>query len=196
MKLESLCLFCGSNRGGRPEYAEAARQLGTAFAARGLTLVYGAGKIGLMGVAADAALAAGGRVVGVIPEFLQAKEVAHHGLDEIHITQTMHERKAMMAERADGFIALPGGLGTFDELFEILTWGQLSVHSKPVGLLNVAGFFDPLLAMVRHAVQEGFMREENLSLFVVADNIDDLLAGMRAYQPRQTDNKWLELSRT
>lgn len=196
MKLESLCLFCGSNRGGRPEYAEAARQLGAALAEQGLTLVYGAGKIGLMGVAADAALAAGGRVVGVIPEFLQAKEVAHHGLDEIHITQTMHERKAMMAERADGFIALPGGLGTFDELFEILTWGQLSVHSKPVGLLNVAGFFDPLLAMVRHAMQEGFMREENLSLFVVADNIDGLLAGMRAYQPRQADNKWLELSRT
>lgn len=195
MKLESLCLFCGSNRGGRPEYADAALQLGTTLAEQGLTLVYGAGKIGLMGVAADAALAAGGRVVGFIPEFLQAKEVAHLGLDEIHITETMHQRKALMAERADGFIALPGGLGTFDELFEILTWGQLSVHSKPVGLLNVAGFFDPLLAMVRHAVQEGFMREENLSLFVVADNIDDLLAGMRAYQPREAD-KWLELSRT
>ena len=151
MTIQSVCLFCGSNRGVQPEYASAARAFGTALAEQGLTLVYGAGNIGLMGVAADAALAAGGKVIGVIPEFLKDKEVAHLGLSELHVTSTMHERKALMAELSDAFVALPGGFGTFDELFEILTWAQLSVHNKPVGLLNVAGFFQPLMEMVRHA---------------------------------------------
>ncbi|TCW31318.1 TIGR00730 family Rossman fold protein [Gulbenkiania mobilis] len=193
--LKSICLFCGSNRGVSPLYEAAARDFGRTLAEAGITLVYGAGNVGLMGVAADAALAAGGRVVGVIPEFLKAKEVAHTGLSEIHVTRTMHERKALMAELSDGFVALPGGLGTFDELFEILTWAQLSVHRKPVGLLNVNGFFDPLSALVDHAIAEGFAREENRTLFTLAAETPALLDALQRYRPLQVD-KWLDLSKT
>lgn len=195
MRIQSVCLFCGSNRGARPEYAEAARAFGDTIARQGLTLVYGAGNVGLMGIAADAALAAGGRVVGVIPEFLKAKEVAHLGLSELHVTQTMHERKALMAEKSDAFVALPGGFGTCDELFEILTWAQLSVHDKPVGLLDTAGFYQPLLAMARHMVAEGFAPARNLELFSVSGEIDILLSQMRAYRAAP-GSKWLDLSRT
>jgi uncharacterized protein (TIGR00730 family) len=193
--MKSVCLFCGSNKGVRPEYVAAAATFGRTLAEQGITLVYGAGNVGLMGVAADAALAAGGKVVGVIPEFLKAKEVAHLGLTELHVTQTMHQRKAMMAELADGFVALPGGFGTFDELFEILTWAQLSVHDKPVGLLDVAGFYQPLLALTRHAVAEGFVPASNMELFSHSPDVGQLLDAMRAYQPRQT-LKWLDLART
>ncbi|SCK23514.1 TIGR00730 family Rossman fold protein [Vogesella sp. LIG4] len=190
MTIQSICLFCGSNSGGNPAYAEAARDLGGELAARDITLVYGGGNIGLMGIAADAALAAGGRVIGVIPGFLRDKEVAHDGLSELHITQTMHERKALMEDLSGGFIALPGGFGTYDELFEMLTWGQLSVHQKPIGLLNVAGFFDPLLAMVQHGVREGFIHEANLALFVVADTLPVLLERMNQYRANPAA-KWL-----
>lgn len=190
MTIQSICLFCGSNSGSNPAYAEAASDLGRGLAARDITLVYGGGNIGLMGVAADAVLAAGGRVIGVIPGFLKDKEVAHGGLSELHVTQTMHERKALMEDLSGGFIALPGGFGTYDELFEMLTWGQLSVHQKPIGLLNVAGFFDPLLAMVQHGVREGFIREDNLALFVVADTLPVLLEGMNAYRANPSA-KWL-----
>ena len=193
--MKSVCLLCGSNKGVKPEYAEAARAFGTTLAEQGITLVYGAGNIGLMGIAADAALAAGGKVVGVIPAFLKAKEVAHTGLTEIHITETMHQRKAKMAELADGFIALPGGFGTFDELFEILTWAQLAVHNKPVGLLDVAGFYQPLYAMAKHAVAEGFVSEANMELFSIDADLPRLLDTMRLYQPRHSA-KWLDLSRT
>lgn len=190
MTIQSICLFCGSNSGSNPAYAEAAGELGRELAARDITLVYGGGNIGLMGVAADAALAAGGRVIGVIPGFLRDKEVAHGGLSELHVTQTMHERKALMEDLSGGFIALPGGFGTYDELFEMLTWGQLSVHQKPIGLLNVAGFFDPLLAMVQHGVREGFIRQDNLALFVVADTLPALLERMNAYRANPAA-KWL-----
>lgn len=190
MTIQSICLFCGSNRGSNPAYSDAARELGATLAARSITLVYGGGNIGLMGLAADAALAAGGRVVGVIPGFLKEKEVAHDGLSELHVTQTMHERKALMEDLSGGFIALPGGFGTYDELFEMLTWGQLSVHQKPIGLLNVAGFFDPLLAMVQHGVREGFIRESNLALFVVADTLPELLDRMNSYRAAPVA-KWL-----
>ncbi|WP_159876693.1 MULTISPECIES: TIGR00730 family Rossman fold protein [Aquitalea] len=193
--MKSVCLFCGSNKGARPEYVAAAATFGRTLAEQGITLVYGAGNVGLMGVAADAALAAGGKVVGVIPEFLKAKEVAHLGLDELYVTETMHQRKAKMAELADGFVALPGGFGTFDELFEILTWAQLSVHDKPVGLLDVAGFYQPLLALTRHAVAEGFVPASNMELFSHSPDVEHLLDAMRAYQPRQT-LKWLDLART
>jgi len=193
--MKAVCLFCGSNKGNRPEYIAAAAQFGRTLAEQGITLVYGAGNVGLMGVAADAALAAGGKVIGVIPEFLKAKEVAHLGLTELYVTETMHQRKAMMAELADGFVALPGGFGTFDELFEILTWAQLSVHDKPVGLLDVAGFYQPLLALARHAVAEGFVPASNMELFSHAPDTAQLLDAMRAYQPRQT-LKWLDLART
>lgn len=193
--MKSVCLFCGSNKGVRPEYVAAAAAFGRTLAEEGITLVYGAGKVGLMGVAADAALAAGGKVIGVIPEFLKAKEVAHMGLSELYVTETMHQRKAMMAEMADGFVALPGGFGTFDELFEILTWAQLSVHDKPVGLLDVAAYFQPLLALSRHAVAEGFVPASNMELFSHSPDVAQLLDAMRAYQPRQT-LKWLDLAKT
>ncbi|WP_137009804.1 TIGR00730 family Rossman fold protein [Aquitalea aquatilis] len=193
--MKSVCLFCGSNKGQRPEYITAAAAFGRTLAEQGITLVYGAGKVGLMGVAADAALAAGGKVIGVIPEFLKAKEVAHLGLTELHVTDTMHQRKALMAELADGFVALPGGFGTFDELFEILTWAQLAVHDKPVGLLDVAGFYQPLLALTRHAVDEGFVPASNMELFSHSPDIVTLLDAMRNYQPRHTA-KWLDLAHT
>lgn len=195
MTIQSVCLFCGSNRGVQPEYVSAARAFGTALAEQGLTLVYGAGNIGLMGVAADAALAAGGKVIGVIPEFLKDKEVAHLGLSELHVTRTMHERKALMAELSDAFVALPGGFGTFDELFEILTWAQLSVHNKPVGLLNVAGFFLPLMEMVRHAVNQGFAPAHNLDLFALANDVPALLTHLHRYHGH-AGNKWLQMSQT
>jgi uncharacterized protein (TIGR00730 family) len=179
MSIQSVCVFCGSKSGVRPEYEAAARAFGTALAQQGLTLVYGAGHLGLMGAVADAALAAGGKVIGVIPAFLRADEVAHMGLTELHVTQTMHERKAKMAELSDAFVALPGGLGTMDELFEILTWAQLSVHDKPVGLLDVAGFYQPLMAMVRHACSEGFAPERNLNLFALHQDIAALLAHLQ-----------------
>ncbi|RQO78259.1 TIGR00730 family Rossman fold protein [Aquitalea sp. FJL05] len=193
--MKSVCLFCGSNKGQRPEYITAAATFGRTLAEQGITLVYGAGKVGLMGVAADAALAAGGKVIGVIPEFLKAKEVAHLGLTELHVTDTMHQRKALMAELADGFVALPGGFGTFDELFEILTWAQLAVHDKPVGLLDVAGFYQPLLALTRHAVDEGFVPASNMELFSHSPDVVTLLDAMRNYQPRHTA-KWLDLAHT
>ncbi|RKQ61011.1 hypothetical protein C8E02_0776 [Vogesella indigofera] len=194
MTIQSICLFCGSNKGTRAAYEQAACELGRTLAQRDIALVYGGGNVGLMGVAADAALAAGGRVIGVIPGFLREKELAHQGLSELHVTQTMHERKALMEDLSGGFVALPGGFGTYDELFEMLTWGQLSVHSKPIGLLNVDGFFDPLLAMIRHGVAEGFVAEGNLQLFVVAATIDELLAKMNAYRPAPV-NKWLSHDR-
>nr|WP_199064303.1 TIGR00730 family Rossman fold protein [Chromobacterium sp. ASV5] len=193
--MKSICLFCGSNKGAKPEYVAAAERFGRTLAEQGIALVYGGGNVGLMGVAADAALAAGGRVIGVIPEFLQAKEVGHKGLSELHVTQTMHQRKALMAELSDGFIALPGGFGTFDELFEILTWAQLSVHSKPVGLLDSAGFYQPLYAMIKHAVAEGFVPTGNLNLFSVDADLDALLDSMRRYQPQPVP-KWLDLAET
>jgi len=156
--MPAVCVFCGSAFGRRQAYKDAAVEVGRLLAESGFTLVYGGGNVGLMGVVADACLAAGGQVVGVIPQSMVERELAHRGLTELHIVGSMHERKALMAERADAFLALPGGFGTFDELFEILTWRQIRIHQKPVGLLNVAGYFDPLLALADHAVEEGFLR--------------------------------------
>ena len=166
MSIRSVCVFCGSRPGRRPEYLEAARSLGAELARRGLTLVYGGANIGLMGAVADAALAGGGRVVGVLPDVLKGREIAHPGLTELHLVDSMHTRKAMMAARADAFIAMPGGVGTFEELFEITTWAQLGLHQKPVGLLDVADFYAPLLALMRRAVDEGFVPEARAQPFV------------------------------
>ena len=173
--MKSICVFCGSATGSRPEYAAAARRLGEAVARRGMELVYGAGHVGLMGVVADAALAAGGRVVGVIPRSLVDRELAHRGLSELYVVDSMHARKALMAERADAFLALPGGYGTLDELFEILTWAQLGIHSKPVGLANVAGYFDPLLAWIDGAVEGGLLRERYRTMLLVGSDVEELL---------------------
>jgi uncharacterized protein (TIGR00730 family) len=173
-------------------YAEAARRLGVAMAARGLGLVFGAGHIGLMGVLADAILQAGGEAAGVIPQALVDRELAHTGLTRLHIVDTMHQRKALMADLADGFAALPGGFGTGDELFEILTWAQLGLHAKPIGLLNVAGFFNPLLDWLDHTVREGFLRPEHRALLVEAAEPGELLDRLQKFRPGKMPAKWID----
>jgi len=166
----SVCVYCGSRPGKDDAYAEAARLTGQLIGQRGWQLVYGGGKVGLMGIVADAVLAAGGRVVGVIPRKLREREVGHSELSEIHVVDTMHQRKQMMAERADAFLALPGGIGTLEELFEVWTWRQIGYHDQPIGLLNVAGFYDGLLSFMRHTVDSGFLEQKQLdSLHVTAD---------------------------
>jgi hypothetical protein len=191
-----LCVFCGSSVGVRPVYAEAGRALGAALAARGIGLVYGGGSIGLMGVVADAALAARGEVVGVIPRALATKEIAHHGLADLRVVPSMHERKALMTELADGFVALPGGLGTLEELLEVLTWAQLGLHRKPVALLDVAGYFRPLVALVEHAVAEGFVHADNRALLLSASGVDALLDALAAWRPPAPSRPWLRLDET
>lgn len=190
--MQRLCVFCGSRVGGRPDYAESARRLGRAMAARGLGLVFGAGHIGLMGVLADAVLDAGGEAIGVIPQGMVNRELAHTGLTHLHIVETMHQRKAMMADLADGFAALPGGYGTGDELFEILTWAQLGMHARPIGLLNVAGFFDPLLAWLDRAVAEEFLSTGNRRLLLQADEPEPLLQLLLDYQAPKGEPKWID----
>ncbi len=165
--MKAIAVYCGANPGADPVYAGAARVLGRLLAERGIGLVYGGGHVGLMGIVADAALAAGGRVTGVIPQQLVDRELAHPGLTELFVVRNMHERKAMMAELSDGFIAMPGGMGTLEELFEMLTWSQLGIHAKPVGVLNVAGFYDQLAAFIGHAAQQGFIRPEHHALMQV-----------------------------
>lgn len=178
--MRRLCVFCGSSLGNRPDYTESGRTLGKLLAARRIELVFGAGHIGLMGVLADAVLDAGGRAVGVIPKGLVDRELAHGRLSALHVVDTMHQRKALMADLSDAFVALPGGYGTLDELFEILTWGQLGLHAKPIGLLNVGGFFDPLLAWVERAVGEGFVRPEHRRLIRVEEDPGQLLDALLA----------------
>lgn len=191
--IQRLCVYCGSSAGTRPAYAEAATAFGRLLAERGIGVVFGGGSIGMMGLVADAALAAGGEVVGVIPHGLAAREVDHTGLTALHKVGTMHERKALMADLSDGFVALPGGLGTLEELMEVWTWAQLGIHRKPVGLLNVAGYFDSLLAFVDHAVAEGFVHEAYRAMLLVRDRSDTLLDALSAYAPPNTP-RWLDSS--
>ena len=188
--LRRVCVFCGASPGSRPAYADAARGVGRLLAARGVGLVYGGGHVGLMGMVADAVLAAGGEAIGVIPHALAAREIAHGGLSELHVVGSMHERKALMADMADAFVALPGGYGTLDELCEILTWSQLGIHPKPVGLLNVDGYFDPLLAFFDHAVREGFIRESHRALALSETDPERLLERFAAFEPTAT-GKWI-----
>jgi uncharacterized protein (TIGR00730 family) len=176
--------------GRRPEYAAAARELARLAAGRGVRIVYGGGNVGLMGVLADEALAHGAQVIGVIPEHLMAKELGHSGVSELRIVASMHERKALMAELSDAFVALPGGLGTLEELLEIITWGQLGLHAKPCGLLNVGGYFDPLLTMLAHAADEGFLRPEHQALLVTASQPTELFDKLSAHRPPQLP-KWI-----
>jgi len=179
--LRRVCVFCGSKHGVRPEYTEAARATGTALVAAGIDLVYGGGRVGLMGEVADAVLAAGGRVIGVIPEHMADREIAHHDVTELRIVSSMHERKALMYELSDGFVALPGGLGTLEELFEITTWSQLGLHSKPAGLLDVDAFYTPLVAFLDQLVAEGFVAERHRRLLRVAAKPADLLEQLAAF---------------
>jgi len=188
--MKSIAVFCGSSSGNNEIYTEQAAITGRFLAEQGINLVFGGGKVGLMGVLADAALEAGGRVTGVIPGFLQTKEVAHERLSDLIVVDTMHQRKALIQKMSDGFIALPGGYGTLEELFEMLTWGQLGLHPKPVGLLNIEGFFDHILSSLDHMVQEGFVHKINRKMVLWDHRPEDLLKKMLAYQA-PTVPKWL-----
>jgi hypothetical protein len=173
--VETLCVFCGSSPGTDPAFAVAAERFGTAVAERGVELVYGGASVGLMGVVADAALAAGGRATGVITESLAGHEIAHDTLSDLHVVSTMHERKALMSDLSDAFVMLPGGFGTYEEFMESVTWAQLGIHEKPCGILNVSGFYDDLLVFVRHAVAQGFIKSRQVDALVVTDGVDELL---------------------
>ena len=190
-----VCVFCGSSPGLRPEYLESARLLGQALAERGVGLVYGGARVGLMGAVADAVLRAGGDVIGVIPRALWEREVAHTGLADLRVVGSMHERKAMMSELADAFVALPGGIGTLEELFEVWTWAQLGLHRKPVALLDVAGYYRPLARFLDGAVQERFVREQHRAMLLMEDSAPALLDRLAAYRPPSVE-KWIHVSET
>lgn len=192
---QSVCVFCGSSPGANPAYREAARQLGALLAAQGRRLIYGGGNVGLMGIVADAALQEGGTVVGIIPQHLLDLEVGHRGLTELRVVHSMHERKQQMSSLADAFVLLPGGLGSLEEFFEIWTWGQLGLHRKPYGILNVAGYFDGLLTFVDHAVEERFLHPEHRRLVVVSDEPAGLLAALDRTQAPALP-KWVDRSTT
>jgi uncharacterized protein (TIGR00730 family) len=189
-EIRRLAIFCGSNPGARPEYMEAARSLGRLLAQRGIGIAYGGSNVGMMAALADAMTDELGDVIGVIPRMLVEREVANRGLDDLRIVESMHERKALMAELADGFIALPGGIGTLEEFFETWTWAQLGMHAKPCGLLNVAGYFDPLLEFLDHAVTEKFVRDVHRSMVVVESDPAKLLARFESYEPPRVV-KWI-----
>lgn len=193
--MRRICVFCGSQVGRQPAYAAAAVSLGTLLAQRGIGLVYGGGKVGLMGVVADAALAAGGEVIGVIPERLMNRELGHGGVTDLRVVDSMHQRKAMMSDLSDAFIALPGGYGTFEEFFEVVTWMQLGIHAKPCGLLNVGGYYDNLLALLDHAAAESFIRPHHRAMVLVDDDPALLLRQLHDYRAPQFD-KWLEHDQT
>lgn len=188
--MKSVAVFCGSSKGHHPVYSDYARQLGEALAERKTWMIYGAGNIGLMGVIADAMLAKNGKVIGVIPHFLREKEVCHEGLTELYVVNSMHERKVKMAELSEGVIVMPGGYGTLDELFEMLTLVQLGQDDQPIGILNVEGFFNPLLEQVDHMMKEGFVKSFHQSLIMESNNIDDLLNQMNNYEPSPIRGKW------
>lgn len=193
--MKSICVFCGSRPGFRPEFTHAARDLGALLAQEQIRLIYGGARVGLMGQLADGVLENGGEAVGVIPKGLLRKEVAHHALTALHIVESMHERKAKMAELADAFIALPGGFGTFEESFEILTWGQLGIHGKAFGILNVLGFYDPLFKFLDHAVVTQFLEPEHRAMVLHSETPRDLLAALRAYVPSARP-KWIRAHET
>jgi uncharacterized protein (TIGR00730 family) len=189
--LKSICVYCGSSPGASPVYSEAARSLAKSMVDDGIALVYGGGSVGLMGVIADEILKLGGNATGVIPEGLMGKEVDHRGLTQLHVVKDMHARKAMMAELSDGFIAMPGGIGTLEELFEVMTWSQLGFHDKPIGLLNVGGFYDGLIQFIRHIVDQRFLKEEHATLMMHAPDAPALLEQLKSFQPAR-HTKWLD----
>ncbi|GCE20071.1 TIGR00730 family Rossman fold protein [Dictyobacter kobayashii] len=191
--MSRICVFAGSNPGVRPAFTEVAQELGRELAARNIGLVYGGGRLGLMGAIADATMAAGGEVTGVLPEGLFQREVAHENITKLYTVNSMHERKALMADLSDAFIALPGGFGTFDELFEITTWAQIGIHSKPIGLLDVAHFFTPLLNLIKHASQEGFISPFHTQLLLHYEKPAALLDAITSYTPPPQQAKWTEL---
>ena len=189
--MKAVCVYCGSSYGARPVYAEAAKAFGRALVQADLALIYGGGSVGLMGTIADEVLARGGRAIGVIPELLMNKEVGHKGLTELHVVPDMHQRKKKMADLSDAFVSMPGGVGTFEELFEVYTWAQLRYHEKPVALLNIDNYYDPLLAMLKHTVEEGFMRAPFLDMLQVESDPVKLIGALKAYTPPAID-RWPE----
>jgi len=189
--MKRIAVYCGSNKGIRPEYIAAAEQLGALLAQAKIELVYGGGMVGLMGAVADAALKHGGHVIGVIPEKLFIKEVAHEKLPDLRVVKNMHERKALMAELSDAFIALPGGYGTFEEFFEVLAWSQLGWHQKPFGLLNISGFYSHLMAFLDHTTAEGFIRPKHRELVIVEDNVEKILHRLKDFRP-PNEVKWVK----
>ena len=191
MYMKNLCVFCGSNAGADPIYTQAAQELGKLMAERDMTLVYGGGNVGLMGVIADECLNHGGKVIGVIPNFLQDKEVGHDGLTKMIVVKTMHERKQIMADLSDGFVAMPGGFGTMDELCEILTWSQLGLHSNPIGLLNINGYYDHLKILFDHMVDQRFLHPQNRATVLSHSQPEQLLRMMDQYEPPDVE-KWLD----
>ena len=188
--MKSIVVFCGSSSGIDPEFLVSAKQLGTTIAARKARLIYGGAKVGLMGCIADAVLAKGGEVIGILPRFLSIKEVAHEGLTQLLIVENMHERKTKMFELGDAFIAMPGGFGTLEELFEVVTWAQLGLHQKPIGVLNVNGFYDPLMAQLDQMVSKGLLKQSNRNLVMIDGTVDGLLAKMEVYIPLP-EKKWI-----
>ncbi|RSK48737.1 LOG family protein [Hymenobacter rigui] len=188
--MKSVAVYCGASSGTNELFTQQAQAMGRALAERGFTLVYGGGRVGLMGAVADAVMQHGGKAIGVIPDFLADKELAHVGLTELHVVKTMHERKLMMADLAEGFVAMPGGYGTLEELFEVLTWGQLGLHQKPIGVLNVAGYYDHLLRALDHMADEGLLRRENRNQLLSHPEPHGMLDAMLAYQPVSLE-KWL-----
>jgi len=193
--MKRLCVFCGSSFGTEPAYEEGARRLGRTLAGAGITLIYGGGNVGLMGAVADAALESDGEVIGMIPKSLLGREIGHPGLTRLHVVNSMHERKAKMAELSDGFVALPGGTGTLEELFEILTWAQLGEHDKPCGLLDVAGYYGPLLAVFDHMVEKGFLKEQHRRMLLVEREPAALLERFTHHEPPRVA-KWIDSSET
>src|SRR3954452_3606538 len=189
----NICVFCGSAAGTSPAYAEAARRVGEELAGRGGGLVYGGGGVGLMGVVAEAVLGAGGTVIGVIPEALATKEIAHDGLTELHVVSGMHERKALMATRSSAFLTLPGGIGTFEEFFEILSWEALGIHRKPIGVLNVEGYFDPLIALLDHGISRSVIRPHYLRPLLASDRPDPLIGDLLAHVPPPSGPRRIKL---
>jgi uncharacterized protein (TIGR00730 family) len=192
-QLNSICVFCGSNPGNDPAYLAAAIQVGKSIAARGYKLIYGGAEVGLMGAVADAALEAGGHVTGVMPKALVEKEIAHKNLSELHEVSSMHERKALMADLSDGFIAMPGGVGTLEEIFEIWTWAQLGHHGKPLAFMNIAGFYDPLGVFLDHQSDEGFVRKGHRDMAIFSDDVEEILNAFARYEAPQLQ-KWVERS--
>ena len=188
--MKRLCVYCGSSSGNSPAFTAAARELGEAIATRGIELVYGGARVGLMNEVADAALAKGGKVIGVLPRFMSTKELAHESLTELHLVDTMHQRKQLMAELSNGFVALPGGFGTFEEIFEVLTWSQLHLHRSPCALLNVAGYYDSLIEFLDGSVKAGFVRQDLRDSLIVATSVSELFDGFANHRPAQSE-KWI-----
>jgi uncharacterized protein (TIGR00730 family) len=194
--VERACVFCGSSPGARPQYTEATEDLGSLLVQNGITLVYGGASVGLMGRLADTVLSEGGEAVGVIPRALVEREIAHLGLTELHVVDSMHERKALMADLSDAFVALPGGLGTLDELFEVYTWAQLGLHRKPCGLLNVEGYYQHLADFLDHAVGERFVRDEHRDMLIVEDDPATMLERLQGFDPATLTPKWIDREET